>query len=178
MSRAVSCALVVLMLPGPAAGAAVASGQAPGRTGQSVTRDTARTGALRGEARDAKGRKMAGARVRARDAGTGAIAGEVLSDAVGGFAVTSLAPATYVVEVVSVAGQVVGLSPAIAVAAGTTATVTVTATAAGAIAAAAAGGGFSVLGLGTAASVGLAAAAGAAGVLGIVAAATTASPSR
>jgi hypothetical protein len=164
--------------PAPPQSPAPQPPQLPTRGGEaSIPAPDEKTGVLAGEARDARGQKMSAAKVRVRNAATGTVAAEVVSDVAGGFAVAGLAPATYVVEVVSIAGQVVGLSPAIAVAAGMTATVTVTATAVGAIAAAAAGGGFSVLGLGTAASVAVAGAATAAAVAGVVAVVPPASPS-
>lgn len=143
-----------------------------------VRQDPPQTGTIGGTAKDAKGEKLPKSTVRVRNVADGTIAAEVVADAAGAFSVTGLAPATYVVEIVNAAGQVVGLSSAVAVAAGTVATVTVTATAVGAIAAAAAGGGFSLLGLGTLASVAVVSAAGVAAVAGVVASRNTASPSK
>lgn len=135
-------------------------------------------GTLQGVAKDARGHKLAGSKVRVRNAATGAVAAEVVSDAAGTFSVAGLTPATYVVEVVSATGQVVGVSAAVTVTAAATTTVTVTATAAGTIAAAAAGGGFSVLGLGAAASAAVISAAAAAAIVAVAATRPAASPSR
>src|SRR5258708_6019919 len=169
----VSCALMTatVAIGIPVDGAATAPKAASNRQSQ-------QTGAIRGLAKDAQGSKLTSAKVRVRNARTGEIAAEGVTDTSGGFVTAGLAPASYVVEVVSAAGQVIGLSPAIVVAAGATATVTVTPTAIGAVGAAGAGGGLSVLGLGTAASIAVLGAAATAAVVGIVAATRTASPSR
>jgi hypothetical protein len=135
------------------------------------------TGSITGTAKGANGESLSNYTVRARNPATGQIAAQTTSNSAGTFSFTGLAPGNYVVEVVNTAGQVVGLSSALAVTAGGTAAVTVTATAAGA-AAAAAGGGFSLFGLGTAASIAVIGGAAAAGIVAIVAANNNASPSK
>jgi hypothetical protein len=170
MRRVLTFGLVALMLVGvPAQSFAGVRG---------AKAQDARTGTLRGIAKNSQGQNLAGSKVRIRNAGNGAVASEVTTDATGAFVVPGLAPGSYVVEVVNAAGQVIGLSPAIEVLAGATATVSVTATAVGAISTAAAGGGLSLFGLGTAASLGVLAAAGTAAIVGVTAVRKTASPSR
>ena len=139
----------------------------------------AQTGTLRGVAKDAKGQNLAGSKVRIRQAGNGTESAEATTDASGAFSAPGLAPGSYVVEVVNAAGQVIGLSAAVDVAAGVIASVTVTATALGVVTGVGAtAGGLSLLGLGTAATLGVIAAAATAAVVGLKAAQNTASPSR
>ena len=133
--------------------------------------------ALKGVAKDANGQNLAGATVRVRNAATGEVTAEIVTDSVGGFVSPALAPGSYILELVNTAGQLIGLSPAVSIAAGTTATVGIMATAAGSLAAGAAGGGLSLFGLGTAASLAVIGAAAAAAVVGVVATRNTASPS-
>ncbi len=132
---------------------------------------------ISGLAKDAKGQNLPNYTVRLRSVSTGNLTASTVSNEAGAFTFTGLAPETYVVEIVNAAGEVIGLSPAIAVAASATVTVTVSASALGAIAAAA-GGGLGLFGLGTLATVGVIGAAGALTVVGVVAATRTASPSR
>jgi hypothetical protein len=135
------------------------------------------TGTITGVAQGANKQALANYTVRVRNVQTGQIAGTTTSNGAGSFTVASLQPTNYVVEVVNAAGQVVGLSPSIAVAAGATVSVTIgAAAAAGAIAAGTAGG-FSLLGLGTVASIAVVTAAGVAGVVAVVAVNNNASPS-
>jgi hypothetical protein len=101
-------------------------------------------GTITGTAKSAKGEALPNYKVQVRDTRTGQIVGQATSNSSGAFSVSGLAPGNYVVEVVNPAGQVVGLSPSVAITAGGVASVTVTATAAGAVGAAAAGGGFSL----------------------------------
>lgn len=169
MRRVLTFGLVALMFVGvPAQSFA---------TARTAKAQDARMGTLKGVAKDSKGQNLAGAKVRIRNAGNGAVAAETTSDATGAFTATGLAPGSYVVEVVDATGRVIGLSPTIEVLAGSTATVGVTATAAGAMATAT-GGGLSLFGLGTAASLGVLAAAGTAAIVGVAATRGTASPSR
>ncbi len=135
-------------------------------------------GTISGLAKDAKGQKLPNYKVRVRNVSTGHVTTETVSNEAAAFTFTGLAPETYVVEIVNAAGEVIGLSPAIAVAAGATVTVTVSASAVGALAAAAAGGGAGLLGLGTVATVAVVAAAGALTIAGVVALRPKASPSR
>lgn len=153
---------------------------AHGVTAHETTPQEKQTGTIAGEAKDAKGQLIPGARVRIRDAATGAVAAETVATSTGTFSVAGLTPATYVAEIVNATGEVIGVSSAVAVIAGATTTVTVTTTAVGAIAAAASGGGFSILGLGTAASLAVAAVTTTAAIIGLVAAENrpTASPSQ
>jgi hypothetical protein len=165
--------LAVVMIAIGMAGFAVPSNAfaaGPARVAQ------AQTGAITGVAQGANKATLANYTVRVRNVQTGQIAGTTTSNTAGSFSFAGLQPTNYVVEVVNAAGQVVGLSPSIAVAAGATVSVTVGAAAAGAIAAASAGG-FSLLGLGTVASVAVVTAAGVAGVVAVVAANNNASPS-
>ena len=137
------------------------------------------TGMLRGVARDAKGQNLAGSKVRIRHAGNGSVSAEATTDGSGAFSVPGLAPGNYMVEVLNTVGQVIGLSPAVEVGGGLTASVSITATAIGTVASVGAtAGGLSLLGLGTAASLGVIAAAATAAVVGLKAAQKTASPSR
>src|SRR5262249_34084462 len=100
-------------------------------------------GTITGTAKDAKGQALSNYTVRARDA-AGNIVGQSVSNSVGTYSITGLAPGNYIIEVVNAAGQVVGLSSTVAVTAGAVVTVTITATAAGTVGAAAAGGGGSI----------------------------------
>src|SRR5450830_851640 len=127
MRRVLSCGLVVAMATMGMPAGVYAAGKSP-----AARQD--QTGTVKGQVKDAKCRKLAGTKVRVRNASTGAVAAEVLSDASGWFVAAGLAPASYVVEVLSTAGQVTPSSPAIAVADGTTAIVTVTADPVGAVA--------------------------------------------
>lgn len=134
-------------------------------------------GDVNGVVRTAKGDPVPNQKVRVRDSQSGAIIAETTSNAAGGFNIAGLGPGTYVLEAVNGGGQVIGLSPSVAVTAGVLATTTITLTGSR-IAGAAAGGGFSLFGLGTAASIAVIAAAGAASVTGIVVATHDASPSK
>jgi hypothetical protein len=134
-------------------------------------------GGVSGIAKDSSGNNLPDVKVRVRDSKTGTLVAEVQTDATGAFSAPGIAPGTYVVEVVNAAGEVVGLSPAIAVLAGTTVSVTVTATALGAVTTAATGG-IGFFGLGTAATVGVLGAATAATIVGVRAVKNTASPVR
>jgi hypothetical protein len=143
--------------------------------GKTVARQQA--GTINGVAQGADKQPLPRYTVRIRNTTTGQLAGSTTSTETGAFTFTGLEPANYVVEVVDAAGNVVGVSPAIAVTAGAAVSVTVTASAAG-LAGAAAGGGAGLFGLGTAATVGIISAAGALTIVGVVAATNNASPSR
>lgn len=137
-------------------------------------------GTVSGMVRSANGDPLPNHKVRSRDA-AGNIVGQATSNAAGSFSIAGLQPGNYIIELVNSSGQVIGVSSPLTVASGETISVTVTATAAskGAVAAAA-GGGFSLFGLGTAASIGVIAAASTAAIVGIVAATNNnnASPSK
>jgi hypothetical protein len=169
MRRVLVFGLVTLLLVGMSA-------QSFAATRPAKAQDV-RTGTLKGVATDSKGQKLAGVKVRVRHSATGAIAAEAVRDVAGGFSVAGLAPASYIVEVVSVTSEVIGLSSAVALTAGATATVTVTAALGAMAGGGAAGAGLSVLGLGTAASLGVIGAAATAAVVGVKAARRDASPS-
>lgn len=135
------------------------------------------TGIINGTARTANHQALPNFTVRVRNVSTGQVAGTTTSSTAGNFSFAGLQPGNYVVEVVNAAGDVVGTSTSLSVAAGATVTVGVTATALGAITAASAGG-FSLLGLGTIASVAVVGAAGAATLAAVVAVKHNASPSK
>ena len=134
-------------------------------------------GTVNGVAQGADKKPLPNYTVQVRNVKTGKIAGTTTSTSAGSFSFAGLDAANYVIEVVDAAGKVVGLSSTITVGAGLTVSVTVTASAAGAILGATTGG-FSLLGLGPLASVGLVTAAGIATVAGVVVAKKDASPSR
>jgi hypothetical protein len=136
------------------------------------------TGSLNGVAEGSDRAPLRNYIVRVRNVIDGQLAGTTTSSSAGEFSFTGLQSGNYVVEVVDVAGQVVGLSPTLIVSAGTTMSVTISASAAGAITAAAASSGFSLFGLGTIGSVAVITAAGVAGVTAVVATRGDASPSR
>lgn len=137
------------------------------------------TGRISGTA-TAEGKPVPKATVRLRNTQTGQLVGTTTSDDRGNFEFTALPAGTYVVEVLSAAGAIIGTSAAVSltagamVATGVTVGVSAAAVAAGA-AAAAAGGGF----FGTALGVTVVTAAVAGGVAAaVVAAQGEASPSR
>jgi hypothetical protein len=121
--------------------------------GPAAARDQAvpQTGTLSGVARGDQG-ILSSQRVQLRNLQSGQVAGSSTSGPTGGFSFSGLTPGSYMVEVVDVAGKVVGISTPVSVTAGVATTVTVTASAAGAVTAAAAGG-AGILGLGTVTSV-------------------------
>jgi carboxypeptidase family protein len=170
--RRLWCVCLVLALISPGIPLWAFSPPQGGQAGQSPQQ----FGAINGTVRSANGQALANFRVRVRDSKSGAIVAGSTSNTGGGFSIAGVAPGTYVVEAVNAGGQVVGLSSSVAVASGAMSSTAIIATAAGTAAQAA--GGFSLLGLGTAASVGVIAAAGAAGVAGIVVASHNASPSK
>lgn len=122
------------------------------------------TGSIQGTARSAQQQTLANHTVQIRNVQTGQLVASGTTDAAGQFTFAGLQPGSYVVEIVNASGAIIGTTAPIAVAAGTMAAVTVTASAAGALAAAG-GAGFSLFGLGTAAS---------AAIIGGVAVGTTA----
>jgi hypothetical protein len=126
------------------------------------------TGAMNGVAQGMDKTPLRNYTVQVRNVQTGQLAGSTTSSQAGEFAFAGLQPGSYAVEIVDVAGKVVGLSSSVTVTAGATVTVAVSASAVGAITAAA-GGGFSLLGLGPLASVAVAGAASAAAVTAVVA---------
>ena len=155
-----SVAMIVAAIPAPAAAAARA--QQPG--------------GIQGIARDAQQQPLGNVTVQIRNVATGQLSATGTTNAAGQFVFSGLTPGNYVVEVVNAAGQIIGTSAPLTVAAGAIATVTVTASAAAAAAAAA--GGFSLFGLGTAASAAIIGAAAVGITVGVVQATKTASPSR
>lgn len=85
------------------------------------------TGSLTGVARTTAGQPLADHSVRVRDVRTGDVVATSRTGANGAFVVAALAPGGYVVEIVDVAGRIVGVSTIATVAEGGTATLTVTA---------------------------------------------------
>lgn len=136
----------------------------------------ATTGGVQGVARDAAQQNLSGVRVQVR-APNGQLASTGVTNAQGAFSFTGLNPATYTLEILDAAGNIVGTSGSVAVTAGSTATVTISAAAAGAITAAT-GGGLSLLGLGTLGTVAVIGGAAALTTVAIVATKKEASPSR
>ena len=112
-------------------------------------------GSLTGVAHTADRAPLVHFRVNVRHARTGELADWTTSNRAGQFSFTTVQPGPYVVEIVDAAGQVVGLSPSLAIAEGATVTVTIGASAAGALADAGSGG-LGRLGLGPLASVAIA----------------------
>jgi hypothetical protein len=141
---------------------------------------------IAGTAQSAGGQTVANVVVQLRDLVTGQLAGTTTSSATGSFSFGGLAAGNYSVEVVNVAGEIVGASAAIPVAAGAAVTgVTVTASAAAALVAggaaaagvaAAAGGSAAAAGISTAVIVTTAAAG--AGIAAVVTVLPQASPSQ
>jgi hypothetical protein len=140
---------------------------------------------IAGTATSSTGQTVANVTVQLRNLATGQLAGTTTSSATGGFSFAGLPAGNFSVEVVNAAGQIIGSSASIAVTAGATITgVTVTASAAlgaaagagAAAAGAAAAGGGAAAGISTA--VIITSVAAAAGVVGAVAIAANASPSR
>jgi hypothetical protein len=87
------------------------------------------TGALTGVARTTAGQPLADHTVRVRDVRTGDVVATSRTGANGAFLVAALEPGSYVVEIVDLAGRIVGVSTIAAVAEGRTATLAVTAAA-------------------------------------------------
>ena len=138
--------------------------------------------ALSGTASSSGGQTLANVTVQLRNLATGQLAGSTTSAANGAFSFVGLSAGSYAVEVVNVAGQIIGTSASITVASG----IAVTGVAVSATAAAVAVGAAGVAGIaaGAAAATGVSTAvivttvAAAAGVLGSVAVKANASPSR
>jgi hypothetical protein len=129
---------------------------------------------LSGTASDVNGHVLSNTGVQLRNVSTGQLAGRATTNGVGQFSFDSLPPGTYVVEVVSAAGQIIGTSGSVVVGAGAAVT-GVSVTGSAATKAVASAGGFSTHHVGL-----ILGAAAAAGVAGGVAMATggTASPSQ
>jgi hypothetical protein len=87
------------------------------------------TGALTGVARTTAGQPLADHTVRVRDVRTGDVVATSRTGANGAFLVAALEPGSYVVEIVDLAGRIVGVSTIATVAEGRTATLAVTAAA-------------------------------------------------
>jgi hypothetical protein len=87
------------------------------------------TGTLTGIATNTAGQPLADHSVRIRDVRTGDVVATSRTGANGAFLVATLDAGSYVVEIVDLAGRIVGVSTIATVAAGRTATVTVTAAA-------------------------------------------------
>jgi protocatechuate 3,4-dioxygenase beta subunit len=116
---------------------------------------------LSGTAADAAGRAMSNTGVQLRNVSSGQLVGTATTNAIGQFSFPGLNPGTYVVEVVSATGQIVGTSGSVVVGAGAAMTgVSVTASAATKAAAAGAGSPFTahhaIIILGAAAAAGVA----------------------
>lgn len=140
------------------------------------------TGTLRGTAKNAQSQNMSGVRVQVRPVnpapGQG-LAATGTTNASGAFSFAGLAPGQYIVEIVDMAGNIVGTSAAVSVTAGAITTVSVTAAAAAAIGAAgAAGVGGGLLGLGTIGTVAVIAGGAALVAVAVRAVTDEASPSR
>jgi hypothetical protein len=84
---------------------------------------------LSGTAQNSSGRALARYTVQVRDAVSGDVVGSTLSNSAGSFTFTGLPPASYIVEVVDAAGQVVGTSAVTTVTAGANVAVAVQAAA-------------------------------------------------
>ena len=158
---------------------ALAIGAIPARLFAAVKADARQqVGSLSGVAEGADKVALPNYTVRVRNASSGLVAASTTSTQTGTFEFTGLLPGSYVVEIVDASGKIVGLSSSVAVGAGAAVSVTVSATTAGSIGAAT-GGGFSLMGLGPAASVAVIGAAGATTALvAIKATGDPASPSR
>ena len=85
------------------------------------------TGAVTGLARTTAGQPLADHSVRVRDVRTGDVVATSRTGANGAFVVAALEPGSYVVEIVDLAGRIVGVSTIATIAEGGTATLTVTA---------------------------------------------------
>lgn len=133
-------------------------------------------GKLVGTARTTSGQPLTSASVRIRTLLTGEVVDTVASGPTGEFMFGGLEPGRYVVEVVE-GGKIVGMTSSLGLEAGMTLTVNVLAVSAGALAGSA-GAGFSLFGLGPAASTAVLGAAGAVAVMGVVSTRSEASPSR
>jgi hypothetical protein len=131
-------------------------------------------GSIAGTASNSTGQTVAKATVRLRNLTTGQLSGTTVSDAAGSFSFSGLPAGSYVVEVVNVAGEIVGTSAAVAVAAGAQVTGIVVAASAAAVAGVGGAGFFSS----TAGIIAVAAAGAAVAGVTVAATSTTASPSR
>jgi Carboxypeptidase regulatory-like domain len=172
MRRVLALGIVVAVtLIGMPVGASAATKAAAARHGEG-------TGTLTGVARGADRAPLSNYTVRVRNVADGQISGTTLTSGGGEFSFTGLPAGNYVVEVVDASGQVVGLSPTLAVTEGGAMTVSINASAGGALTAAGHSGGFSLFGLGTLGSVAVLTAAGVAGLTAVVATRGDASPSR
>jgi hypothetical protein len=135
-------------------------------------------GTITGIAVGANRAPLANQEIRLRNVSTGQIFGSTMTNGAGQFTFLNVPPGTYVIEVVDSRGKVIGLSPSLGLSAGGSANVPVSATAMGTLTTG--NGGFSLLGLGPAASYSVIGAAGTVAVVGIVAATNKshASPSK
>ena len=85
------------------------------------------TGTITGVAKATAGQPLGGHSVRVRSVRTGDVVATARTSADGSFVVPSLAPGSYVVEIVNAAGRIVGTSAIATVVEGRTASLTVTA---------------------------------------------------
>jgi len=122
-------------------------------------------------------RPLPAATVRLRQFDTTSIVGSVTAGPSGEFAFPPVQPGNYMLELLDFSGRVIGTVPPFAVS-GTPITVSVVASGSGVKAAAAAVGGFSLFGLGPAATLAVLGAAGAAAVTAVVSTKSDASPSK
>ena len=134
------------------------------------------TGGVEGIAKDAQQQNLPSVRVQVRNA-NGQLVATGTTNSTGSFAFTGMPPGTYTIELLDVAGNIVGTSAVVTVTSGAIATVTVTAAAAGAIAAAK-GGGLGLFGLGTIGTVAVLGAAAGVTIIAIMVTKDDASPSR
>jgi hypothetical protein len=170
MRKACSVALVLSMAVLGAPMSAAAAG--PLRPGQNPP---SQTGNLQGVAKSAQQQNLPGVKVQVR-APNGSLAATGTTNGAGEFSFAGLNPATYTVEIMNAAGEIVGTA-SVTVTAGMTATVALTSTAIGAITAATTGG-LSLLGLGTLGTVAVITGAATAGLIAINAVTKDASGSR
>jgi hypothetical protein len=123
-------------------------------------------------------RPLPAATVRLRQFETTSIVGSVTAGPSGEFTFPPVQPGSYMLELVDFSGRVIGMVPPFAVSGTTPIAVSVVASGLGVTAASAAGGGFSLFGLGPAATLAVLGAAGAAAVTAVVATKSDASPSK
>jgi hypothetical protein len=133
------------------------------------------TAAVSGTAKDARGGGLVNVGLRVRNASRGHVVLETRTGASGEFSTPTLQPGIYIIEALGSSGQVIGVST-VSVIAGQTAAVTVTA-AEGQSPQTLSQAGFSISGLGPAASAGIAAAAASASVRAVGNEADAAPPS-
>ena len=173
----VTALVVVLALAGTPASAFTAGNRASTRHQSAVSEDRELPAMVTGETRTATNSPLPNQKVRLRNATTGKLIAQTVSDASGAFAFSDVVAAEYLLEMVNAAGYIIGVSSVLPVTAGANLFVPLLANASGAVMAAA-GGAFSLFGLGKATSSAVLAAAGALATAGVVVARRDASVSR